>query len=78
MLNVFYRTHGGITFLKKLCKNLLTGDFLDDILIKLSPRGTAQRTLKNEQHSRENELNPCIHLSKFQKSKVSDDEAWGK
>ena len=27
---------------------------------------------------RENELNPCIHLSKFQKSKVSDDEAWGK
>ncbi|MBR5872406.1 MAG: hypothetical protein IKZ06_02010, partial [Oscillospiraceae bacterium] len=70
-----YETHGDSASLKKTLKKLLTYAPRDDIIIKLTPRETAKskRTLKIEQQIENKELNPCIHLSKFQSnSKVSN------
>ena len=61
---------------EKSLKKVLTKGKWFDIIIKLTPRETAKskRTLKIEQQIENKELNPCIHLSKFQSnSKVSND-----
>ena len=70
MWNVIHRTHGGDAILKKSFKKPLTYPFRNDILIKLTRERAVsenRRTLKIEQQNRRKELNPCIHLSKFQK-----------
>ena len=82
MWNVIHRTHGGDAFFKKSFKKPLTYLFWNDILIKLTRERAVSkkhRTLKIEQQNGRKELNPCIHLSKFQSnSKVSNDLKLGK
>ena len=74
MWNVIHRTHGGDAFFKKSFKKPLTYPFWNDILIKLTRERAVskkRRTLKIEQQNGRKELNPCIHLSKFQSNSKS-------